>query len=511
MKIRTYIVDDEPLLLRSIKLSIESAHADFQVVGQATAAGTAIGEILTLQPDVVFVDIMMPVMNGIEMIQQLRAKACQAEYVILSGHREFEFAQQAIKLGVADYLVKPINPSALSAVLQEIADKCNAARKLEQHRLLEDLLNAGGEDRQDTGARKRVFDSGLKFVFCHICLGPFTLYFNNQFMPLYIFDSLLDSKKLAMASDGVATNSWLFNGRFANEKYALFTVPSHPDQLRLSDHLSAWLSERLEVPYTLVVSQVFEDPGELLKVKRMAAAELASRALFGQACTINLNHLDEASPPADGNFAENLKILQNLIKKNRHDEARQMIRQIIRICEDSNCTQMTLAGLLKKIFAQIFLDQLQMLSEPGIVDLIIVNSGNYASLARNVLQFYEDCYKPLSAINAEDTHSENIVAKTRQYIDENYTRHLSIQEMAEKFGYNYSYFCIIFKKHIGLSPNEYVIEKRINKAKSLLLASPDLSIRDIAAFIGYDDAYYFSRIFKAVAGVTPSAFRKTLV
>lgn len=96
----------------------------------------------------------------------------------------------------------------------------------------------------------------------------------------------------------------------------------------------------------------------------------------------------------------------------------------------------------------------------------------------------------------------------KEYIDYHYTEKLSIMEIADKFNFSYSYLCTSFKRYFGESPNDYIIKKRIYKAKLLFDSDPVLSIKETAAMAGYDNPYYFSRIFKNVTGISPSQYKK---
>ena len=115
--IRIFLADDEPKILRGLTRQIESLGLDVQIVGSATNGEIALEELKRLRADLAFIDINMPKRNGIELIQDIRALQLRTDLVIVSGYDEFEYAQKAIRLGVSDYLLKPVEEDQLRRVI----------------------------------------------------------------------------------------------------------------------------------------------------------------------------------------------------------------------------------------------------------------------------------------------------------------------------------------------------------------------------------------------------------
>lgn len=103
--------------------------------------------------------------------------------------------------------------------------------------------------------------------------------------------------------------------------------------------------------------------------------------------------------------------------------------------------------------------------------------------------------------------TEEICDLMVQFLQKNYTSDISLQALASEFGFTYEYLSKLFKKFVGQSPLKYLTQLRMNQAKQLLLQFPDLEIGKIGEYVGYQDAFYFSRAFKNYAGVTPSEYR----
>lgn len=114
------IVEDEPILLNGLAKLVEQTTSEFQVVGKTGDANEAIELITTLAPVLVITDIRMPKMDGLELSSWIRSNQPEIKVVIASGYSDFAFAQQAIRLGVVDFLLKPVKPEELSKALEKV-------------------------------------------------------------------------------------------------------------------------------------------------------------------------------------------------------------------------------------------------------------------------------------------------------------------------------------------------------------------------------------------------------
>lgn len=117
------------------------------------------------------------------------------------------------------------------------------------------------------------------------------------------------------------------------------------------------------------------------------------------------------------------------------------------------------------------------------------------------------CNKSIDAKAKSACSAKQIASMVEYYIKENYTREISFDDIAQKFNFNSSYLSKIFTKYIGENPIKYMTNLRINKAKHMLLSDKELAIKEIAEMVGYSDQFYFSRIFKNVAGISPASYR----
>ena len=123
MMIKIFLVEDEIAIRKGIKNSIDWEKEGYEFVGEAGDGELAYPMILKTKPDILITDIRMPFMDGLELSRMVKAEFPHIKIVILSGYDDFEYAKQAIKIGVAEYLLKPVSSAVLLEHLSEIAEK----------------------------------------------------------------------------------------------------------------------------------------------------------------------------------------------------------------------------------------------------------------------------------------------------------------------------------------------------------------------------------------------------
>ena len=127
---RILLVDDEEEVRRGIIRKMEWESLGFEVAGDAENGEEALEKVEQLQPDVVITDIRMPYMDGLTLTRRIRQKYPSMRVLIFSGFDDFEYAQQAIKLNVTEYILKPVNVEELSEILTRVRE--NLDEEIEQ-------------------------------------------------------------------------------------------------------------------------------------------------------------------------------------------------------------------------------------------------------------------------------------------------------------------------------------------------------------------------------------------
>lgn len=125
---RIIVVENEQRAREGIIRLIETLSKDYEVVARASNGETGLELIMQLEPDVVFTDIKMPYMDGVELIRAVRSRSLGTEFVVVSAYADFQMAQQCISLDVADYLLKPLTRSDMETTLSRIQARLEGRR-----------------------------------------------------------------------------------------------------------------------------------------------------------------------------------------------------------------------------------------------------------------------------------------------------------------------------------------------------------------------------------------------
>lgn len=501
--IKVVIIDDEPVIVKNIQVSIQSANKDFQVIGSATDGKTGLELVCKLKPDLVFADICMPIMNGLELVECLRERENQVPVVILSGYKEFEYAKRAMQLGVIDYLVKPLNPMTLEKFLLQLKTKLLSVIHEKKQLILEQTIHLN----VNTEEMETCFEEDEELYLIKICIGAFNFFRNNQFGSLPSNLQLLSIRTLCEKVLQNKVEFWVLNGKYDNER--IIVVRDDADKV---DSLMSRLYESIKeaVQGNTTVTFVATRQACHLSTIREEISNLESqlyyRSIYARS-NYFLGKRDISNNLPIEEYREALCRIEILVKEKQKEKLTSAIRKVLLECEVSSCTQAKLVHILKSMM-QLCSHRKQDYDMDFMLNLAVINATNYKELYTKVTELFLEYAGMEDEKKVIEKNSEEITTSIQTYLDEHYQEKILIQEVADKFGFNYSYLCSMFRKYKNISPNEYIIEKRIEKAKKLLHLQEDLSVKEIAALVGYQDQYYFSRIFKTNVGVTPSAYKR---
>ena len=499
--ITVIVIDDESVILRNTTKLIEKSDPDFKVIGQASNGEQGYELIIKNKPDLVFADISMPILGGLEMIEKVRNKGLDTTFVILSGYSEFDKAQKAIQLAVKEYLVKPIDPRKLPEFLGKMKNEIIS----KQNRTIRNYI----EQSLFSQIRMENINNELserKFWISKICIGSYSASRGLHDNIPQNFPSTKEIKNIVLKAFSHVTPFWIFNELVSNEWILVIpeireiNIENEMNQLFRSLDVTTENNISVTLIYAAELNFILELKKELKKIDKT----MFNKLIFSRSTIINssTDTAKESLPEELTHYLERVKILSKNRNRKIVDET---VRKILLLAEKDRLSQENLISLLREIienfnwgFSNRYISEL--------ISSTVYNSENYTELYRNFMLLIQRC---LEEITIQDSNSrESNIIKIKNYLSENFNHSISIQNLAEEFDFNYTYLCVQFKKEFGHSPNEYLIHKRVETAKDLLKHKQYMEIKDIALSVGYEDAYYFSRIFKSNTGHSPSEYRK---
>ena len=515
MPYSVYLVEDEIVAREGIRDNVDWQANGFVFCGEAADGELALPQLETLKPDLLITDIRMPFMDGLQLCRLVRERLPQTKIVIISGYDEFSYAQQAIKLGVAEYLLKPISTQDVAAVLQRIAaqfdqerDDAQRRRQLEQqlrasrpllqeHLLLELVL--GETNMLDAIERSRQFDLDL--------LAPCYQVLLTRTVPT----TDVASYSTFQAAETILTEvaqAWQNVLVCRKDREEIVFIVKAEDKSTLTE-ASASLAQALQqsvesrVPCRLTIGRgtIHARLGELPQSFRAANTAIA---------------LAEGRPPLDVTEAPplpNQGVVETFLAVGAGQNVAQFVDEQIAPWRST----VERSPLMRNyLLLDIYLTAGRLVEEwGGELEDLFPELVDFAALSLTVNDYarFEAQYRHVLTATityrnrAVDGHQMALMHQARTYIEANYAApDISLGQAAAHVGLSPSHFSALFRRENGDSFKETLTQVRIQRAKELLRGS-SLRSFEIAAEVGYTDPHYFSTVFKKETGLSPREFR----
>ncbi len=537
--LKVLISDDEIKIIQLIRYLVRWEDFDMEIVGTANDGIKALDFILSEKPDIVITDIRMPSIDGIQLIQKTLEQDLHPFFIIISGYREFEYAQKAISLGVEDYLLKPLRKKELESVLLKIRNKHQSLQQLAQKE--NQLLSALSENQE------RVKNNLLTEL----------LVKKNPLLSTMDASALEQEYRCRFASPITELLVLhLFSGSVentaANNEMRGFLLPKLEKELK--SRLSPLCTEFLSVQYKEnVICLMNRDPEAEDRITS-ALLKLKISVLGYQSIYPDMRiaaGLSSVSIPLE-NFDSSLEEarLALLDRFNRYDQfllthhasgyAADLASSLITAQDQKElirCIELVDIPGFKKKLEEIRRHMLPYLSDGGLVYscysklaeifLFGINSYEAADFSSEisadcllgafdhlftfdaVYQWFSDFCEKILIQYAEGrrTLENKPIRMAKQYIMEHYNETITLEIVSREIGFNPAYFSTVFLKSTGQHFMDYLKEVRISNAKTMLL-NTSKSVAEIASAVGYSDLKYFSRLFRKMTHLTPSEYRK---
>lgn len=517
---KVFLVEDEIVTREGIRDRVDWAAAGFQFCGEAPDGELALPLLEKTRPDVLITDIKMPFMDGLQLCKIVRDRLPSLKIIILSGHDEFQYAQEAVRLGVTEYLLKPVGVQDLHLVLEKVARQLDQAQ--EERESLQRLKHQLEDDltlRQEKFLLKLAMGgmSSLEAVE------------EGQRLDLNLIAKWYQVITLEFEPGGEPFN---YNQSQQIERIISRLVGHNPDVF-LSKKGMAELLLLLKGDSAEVLGQEAYFLTQLIKSEVENKTDWSMRVGLGspqarigniyQSFTEALANLERVAGPAQGRASDELHKAELL---NLDPSALEDYLQFGTIdgfddffgtyLEPLGETALQSYFIKNYIFADIILTTARFVHKlGGEADLVIPEINEVETLLmtiKSLPQLKEETRRVFtSALNFRDRQAQNqygaIIHQARKYIETHYSRaEVSLNEVAAQVNLSPSHFSTIFSREVGETFTEYLTHIRLEKAKELLRTTP-LKSFEIAAQIGYNDPHYFSYVFKKHLGFSPKEFR----
>ena len=523
--LKVMLVDDEVLVRLGVKSLIDWEKHGFQYIGDAPDGNEAWNMIERNPPDILLTDIVMPNMNGLELIEKVKNAFPYVRIIVLSSHNEYSYLRQAMKMGVDDYILKTsLKPQELLELLLETANKIAKSNKEIQER-----ITRGEETGDDQRAKFaewiwQLIDNRQTDA----ALFPEAFSGNNYLMLMQIHrnETVLSAENQGIRKTlhnliELELKKWTNGYVVPYKEFEILLLVSFESEKdhglpRLSDigkDLIIAAKRFLNISATIGISHPFSQPEEIGKAYLEAKSALQLYFFDGKE-NVYAYPIDSVNRQTGQLFTkEDEQKVIAAVERIDEDGIKQVTHAIFD--KISNCK-----GPLDKNI-EVCLQLLHCFQtgfKPFVGEELISDLEAEGPLYKQIL-----CFEELSeARQWFDRLIETFCARARAAISESYREdiHRLILNMKSDFAANWSlktaaamvnmnesYLSYLFKKETKTSFTEYLTKLRLEKATELLI-NTNLPIYLIAEQVGYDNVNYFGRVFKKVKGVSPHHFRE---
>lgn len=530
---KVIIVDDEAVVRVGLKNTIDWNEHGFQLIGDYANGREAWEAVEQHKPELVISDISMPFMDGLELAGLISAQYPYIKLIILTGFDEFEYAQQAIRLKVSDFILKPITAKEIRVLLDRVRSEMD-----EETKRREDLGRLNNQLNQSLPLLKerfleRLVATGLQRAeinerFAYFGLPPISpLYlvlvadiddFGDRELLSYEHDveflrfAAFDIFKETLEKDDVL----LFRTR--EERMVAIVSGQESESLlyekvfSLAEQVRYHIEKYLKFTVTIGIGRSCDHIEQLPLSYKSALSVLDYRFLLGKNRVLSILDMEgKSSSPLQLDLDWDRKLV-SAVKTGSVQDAFQLIENGVAELK------MSLAPI-EGCFLQM---QKVVLSLMNPIQELFQNAEESIEWQHKLMDVYkfktldevemwlkEVVRSVISAIADNRSHLTSMqIHRAVEYIETNYANDkMSLQDLCRHVLMSTSYFSLVFKQHTGETFIEYLTGVRIAKAKELL-HNTTLKFYEIAEQVGYQDPNYFSILFKKQTGTTPKDYRE---
>ena len=524
MSYKVFFVEDETITREGIRDNVDWQASGFEYCGDAADGEIALPLLRTAQPDVLITDIKMPFMDGLQLSKVVRERMPRVKIVILSGHDEFEYAQEAINLGVTDYLLKPVTVQALQSVLQKLTVQLDLDRR-EQDNLKK--LQKQVEENQAVLCERLLFKLVVGAVSPNEAIekgGMLGLDLIARHYSVVILKIELRDRSEQYNHDEYQHVQQVITGLLERNPDIFILKREWGDMiLIMKGSTPEYLEEERDLLLDEIQQEIARTRFELLPGVGTTKTQIADISQSFVEALVNIqNPIGENKPGLSHGIerAELLKVDQSVVENYLRSGAKNDFDEFFTLYLQPLGEKALRSSLIRNyIFVDIVLATARLVNDlGGDVDKVIPELSSIEMTMANIKsidQLHEQAYRILSCALAYRDSQPNGQYKTliRQAID--YLEHhymnpdLSLNEMASQANLSASHFSVVFSQETGRTFKEYLTATRMHKAKELLRMT-SLRSADIAYQVGYNDPHYFSSVFKKHTGLSPIEFRSQI-
>ncbi len=532
--IKVLIIDDEPIIREGLRRTIDWDRLQCSIAGEAENGVEAVEKINSLQPDIVITDIMMPGLSGLELTKFIKDYHPHIKIIFLTGYNNFSFAQQAIKLGAFDFVLKPTNTDELEAIISKAGNEiAKSDADLQRQMVIKKMMDESLPILRDKFITDLIFNNVYsvdeikgKMKFFGIEIKSYILMcaeidnYNEAKNTLSEEDKIINLLSVKEKSVELLERCKIQNIIVCNQNAvtAILTFGNDEEEellkssvISIAEELRNKVENAFPFTVSIGISHFYTNIADIRFAYREAVMCLENRFYIGNNSTIHtddifnfeslsksrsieISRLQEAI--RTGNV-EKIKLETDTIINSLHGFSKQsLVRNL--------CMEIVLAAT--RLYCEIYGNIKDILEEDDIPFDRLMSRCTASELYDTVREIIDSICRNIS--EKQNSQTRKVVSRALEYIHTNFNRDISLNDVADHAFMSPWYFSKLFKKETGFTFTEFLLKVRIDQAKELLKGSLELKTYEIADKVGFNDARYFGQIFKKVTGLTPSEYKE---
>lgn len=522
--IRLCMIDDIPDVVEGISKGIDWQSHGIEVAGTAGNGEDGQKLIRETKPHIVLTDIRMPRLDGLEMMKGLAQEFPFMKVIFLSGYTDFEYAQQAMRLGAFDYIVKPFTPQKIVEVVQKaraaILEEQNSRQRLtEMERKLRESMPYLIQEyfqlllRFPTDPEQ----AAKRWDFLSVPLNTVMLVEIDGFAERTRAGAVQEVELIRFTLQNILeeTIRGTTKGLIFRDSASRYAVVVNSSDVSSMEALAEQCRENIARYSKFTVSLgIGEEVPHIHQISySYSQAQTALSYLFytggNSVFTYRIINGNNLSVPRYS--AEKEKELFNWLRSGNLPKAEQTASELFAAAEGATpppeqlqSLYFELAFLINRVFAEKLGPEEMKPLEQIVGRLREARSFSRTELEEHILEL---CRLGCRQVMLQQTDEANrIIEKAKGYIRSNLHVNMTVNDYARQVYLSGSYFANLFKKVTGMTVGQFVTAERMDRARELLAEGK--AVQDIAQSLGYEDRQYFSELFKKHTGLTPSEFRQ---
>ncbi len=530
---KVLIVEDEAIIRSGIVKKVHWEKFGIYRVLEADNGEEAYDIVVKEDPEIIILDINIPKLNGIELLKRLRHENIQARVIILSGHDNFDYARQAIKYGVDNYLLKPCSTSSIEEILLKVSANISASyekrKKYEEmKKKLRDMLpffRTGFINTLITGdiADEHEFINlseyfGLNLSSEYYIVAVILIESRGE-EELSLEEQLINKVELCQMIKEIVYADIALIDSSMSDRILLLMSGEYGDELKRTcfsvvDSIIAEASDKIPVSLDIGIGNVSKGIKNIKDSYSGAMAALEDR-FTGEESRVY--------------FVEDVMLYNSSLSRYPYEEEKKLLGYLktgatVKAADTVDGIVLFLKAqkdrypgtLIKAHLKQLVYYMVQLVYEFGGDISDLYSSTNVLGQVENF--YHIDQYQKFLRgfaeklceyiLNKRYLKHTSTVRKIIAFIEDNYSDEgLNLEKIADYAGMHPNYVSHLFKKEKGESLTSYICRYRVKIAEGLILKADQFKVYDIAYEVGFNDAHYFTTCFKNIVGITPSEYR----